>query len=160
VTVQDAEVGDIRQWLRLAQEAKHLFGSIVTEHGFQAALRQSVQAGDALCVREGNDGPGAPLCGGILLSPNENRIHWLAVARRYRGCGIGTALVEAGMQRLDIDAPVYVTTFREDVPGAAGARALYRKFGFQSVAGESEADNPKRRTVELVRPPQARPPAF
>jgi len=129
--VKEATLGDLREWLRLARQVQHVFGSMVTEHGFQALLRQAIQDGSAYCVREEDGEPGTPLCGGILISREENGVSWVAVAREHRRKGVAVLLMEAALELLDSSRPVSLTTFDAAVPGAEGVRKLYEQLGFR-----------------------------
>jgi Ser/Thr protein kinase RdoA (MazF antagonist)/ribosomal protein S18 acetylase RimI-like enzyme len=134
--VQTAAVTDFDAWLDLAREVEPLFGPMVAEPTFHAALRGHIERETALCVREAGGPPGTPLLAGILISrrPSACRIDWLAVAARARGRGLGTLLLSRGLALMPRPSIVSVVTFGPDNPAGEAARRLYERFGF--VAAE------------------------
>ncbi len=122
---------DLDGWLRLAGEVEPLFGPMVDDPAFSAGLRQALADGHALCVKTDDDDQ---MQGGIVLSPEDNEILWLAVASAWRGKGIGRALLEAAAERLDKTRPIVVTTFDRGVAAGLAARKLYEGFGFCDLA--------------------------
>ncbi|PSK93733.1 acetyltransferase (GNAT) family protein [Murinocardiopsis flavida] len=118
--------------LGLAAEVEQWFGPMVAEPGFHRALHEHIRAGAALVAAS----PAAPdLLGGLLFGAQAPvyRVHWLVVAQRARGTGVGRALM-AEAQRRFVHGPgrIEVVTFGADHPGAAasGARVFYERLGF------------------------------
>ena len=68
--------------------------------------------------------------GFICFSRIENSITWFAVSEKHRGKGAGDRLLEAALRQLDANKDITVTTFCDDYPQGAAARALYKKYGF------------------------------
>src|SRR5262245_25693516 len=58
-----AQPADIPAWLDLAQEVEPLFGAMVADSGFHAALERNIARQTALCIREQDGPPGMPLMG-------------------------------------------------------------------------------------------------
>ncbi|WBP91798.1 GNAT family N-acetyltransferase [Kitasatospora cathayae] len=131
MTVRPARPGDLPGFLALAAEVEHWFGPMVAEPGFHRAVERSVERGRA-SVAEDDRG----LLGGLLFggTPPLHHLHWLVVAERARGTGVGRALVEDALCRHRVRAPatVEVVTFGADHPGAvsSGARVFYERLGF------------------------------
>jgi hypothetical protein len=77
--VQIAHPDDIPPWLTLAAEVEPLFGPMVGDPAFHAALRKNIDRGTAFCVRVEDGPPGASLMGGMLFSPYppQYEIGWL-----------------------------------------------------------------------------------
>ncbi len=121
-----ATTEDVPAWLDLAAEVEFLFGPMVDEPGFHAALVQHIAQGSAYCVREDDGGPGTKLMGGLLFSsrPPVYRIGWLSVAEKWRRRGVATVLVEHVLPQITAPAELIVTTFGSDneVGGPAGSR--------------------------------------
>jgi GNAT superfamily N-acetyltransferase len=144
-----ATSADVPAFLALAAEVEHWFGPMVGEPGFHAALRAHIADGAALLVGS----PEAPL-GGILLGPGAeggpHHVHWLVVAARARGTGVGRALMAEALRRFG-DGPVEVVTFGADHPGAvaSGARAFYARLGF--VPGEEAPPGPEGGSRQVYR---------
>lgn len=126
-------MADIPAWLVLAAEVEPLFGPMVADPLFHAALERAIRRGGAFCVRDRGGRPGEPLLGGLLFSAGHAptyTIGWLAVAARARRLGIGRRLVAHAIRLATPPAVVEVVTFvAEDVAGAP-ARQLYASLGF------------------------------
>lgn len=140
--------GDIDNWLELAQEVEPLFGPMVNEAGFHAALEAVIDEARAFCIR--NDI--GKLCGAIVLSYEKNEIEWLAVSVRQRRKRLGEALLNYAINKLNPWEWITVQTFDKTVIAGIEARNLYTKYGFQEVeqAGLNPAGLP---TVILKRAP-------
>ncbi|NDJ76356.1 MAG: GNAT family N-acetyltransferase [Chloroflexi bacterium] len=131
--IEHARTADIPAWLKLASEVEHLFGPMVSDPGFHSALEKNIERGTALCIREDEGSPGAPLMGGILLGyrPLKIEIDWLAVAERWRRYGVGRALMNHVLELAQPPVEMVLLTFGEHEPGGAAARHFYESFGFQ-----------------------------
>ncbi|MDX2757327.1 GNAT family N-acetyltransferase [Streptomyces europaeiscabiei] len=140
---------DLPAWLRLAGEVEDLFGPLVDNPRFRAALQRNVERGTALCVRDAEGVPGLALAGGLLMSvhPPRYEISWLAVGTAFRGRGIGALLVRSALRDLAA-APgtVEVTTFGPDHPGRR-ARGFYERLGFEPT--DSVSADGTRQTYQL-----------
>lgn len=135
--VRTAIASDLGAWLALAREVEPLFGPMADDASFQAALKQAIKDENAFCLRLETD---APLAGGVVISPDTNEIEWLAVSGAHRGRGLGAALLEKALARLNPEKNIVVQTFDGSVPEGHAARALYARFGF--VHREDGGDNP------------------
>lgn len=149
--VQTATETDFDAWLDLAQEVEPLFGPMVAEPTFHAALRGHIERETALCVRRADGSPGAPLLAGILISrrPPDCRIDWLAVASRARGRGLGSLLLAHSLALMPRPSTVSVVTFGSDNPAGVAARRLYERYGF--VAAEMTDPGPEGESRQLFR---------
>ena len=139
-------------WLCLASEVEDLFGPMLDDPQFRAALERNIERGTALCVRVEGDAPGGELCGGLLMSvhPPQYEISWLVVGGAWRGRGIGELLVHTALRELTAGpGTVEVTTFGPDHPGR-GARGFYEHLGF-TPASSLSADG-TRQTYQLRLP--------
>src|SRR5919205_2858147 len=95
--VAPAQLADIPAWLDLAAEVEPLFGPMVADPGFHAALERHIRRQTAFCIREQDGAPGTPFIGGLLFSiahAPRYKIGWLAVSQRWRRPGAGQALVD------------------------------------------------------------------
>jgi GNAT superfamily N-acetyltransferase len=149
--VQIATTDDLAAWLLLAAEVEPLFGPMVEEASFLAALSNNLQRGSAFCIRE-EDGPaGKLLLGGLLFSPEPPiyRISWLAVAERARQQGHGARLLQHALAQVILPATVSVVTFGPDTPGGEPARQLYMRFGF--VPAEMTTPGPEGGSRQVFR---------
>ncbi len=136
--IDGADYRDVRSWLDLAVEVEPLFGPLLDTRGFYRALLRHIERGTAFCVRAGDGPPGAPLLGGLLLSPPgpahlEYRIGWLAVALRCRRGGVGRRLAEHACRLVTPPATLAVVTFGEDSEAGRPARRLYARLGFRAA---------------------------
>ncbi|MEE1785010.1 GNAT family N-acetyltransferase [Streptomyces sp. SP17BM10] len=127
-----ARPADPPGFLALATEVEHGFGPVVDDPGFRRAVVRGIDRGRATVV----DGADGGLLGGLLFGgePPVHHLHWLVVAERARGAGVGRALVEDVLRRQVLARPATaeVVTFGADHPGAvrAGAREFYERLGF------------------------------
>jgi GNAT superfamily N-acetyltransferase len=130
--VQLATVDDIPAWLLLAAEVEPLFGPMIQEPSFLAALINNIQRGSAYCIRNDDDPPGQSLHGGLLFSakPPLYRIGWLAVAQRARKQGYASSLLRHVLKQAVPPATVQVVTFGSDNLSGRPVRRLYERFGF------------------------------
>jgi len=143
VIVQEAQREDVDAWLALAAEVEHLFGPMVNEPSFVAALTRNIDRGSAYCIRE-DDGPaGAPLQAALLFSakPPAYKIGWMAVEQDQRRRGLGRALLAHVMDLVKSPGEISVTTLGPDVAGGEAARAFYSHAGF--VPAEMTDDGPE-----------------
>jgi len=160
--IQIATQTDLAAWLQLAAEVEPLFGPLVNEPSFLAALIKNFQRGTAYCLRDGDEQPGNSLLGGLLFSPRATnyRISWLAVTERARGRGYGAALLQHVLEQVVPPATVSVITFGKDNPEGKPARQLYMRYGFlPAEMTESARDGSTRQVFRLRMPLEQSPPA-
>jgi hypothetical protein len=101
--VQVAAYRDVRGWLDLVAEVEPLFGGMLDDPAFYQALLRNVARRTAFCVRAADGPPGAPLAGGLLVSPRRpdrprtgsggSRSPSGGVAAGWAGSSSGTPLV-------------------------------------------------------------------
>lgn len=146
-----ATAADLPAWRRLAREVEPLFGPMVGQPDFEAALVRKVERGYALCVREDNADAGANLLGGLLWSahPPRYRIGWLAVTTHVRRHGVGRQLVAVALDWVVLPAIVEVVTFGDDNREGLPARRFYLALGF--VPAEAAPPGPEGGSRELFR---------
>lgn len=135
----------IGPWMEMVSSVRAVFPGLETEsalEGHKNTVLRFMKEGRALCVM-GSDG----LAGVLLLSKKRNMICCLAVAKAYRGKGIGSALLEKALAVLDRSRPIEVTTYRENDEKGIAARKLYKKFGFQEMELLTEYGYPLQRFV-------------
>ena len=97
---------------------------------FQTALRQAISNKTAFCIRSKNSDRDQVLKGGIVISKELNEILWFAVSGIYRGKGLGKALLEFAISKLNQQKSIVVQTFDESVSEGKAARQLYYNAGF------------------------------
>ncbi|MEU3564523.1 MULTISPECIES: GNAT family N-acetyltransferase [unclassified Kitasatospora] len=148
--VRPARPADLPGFLALAAEVEHWFGPMVAEPGFHRAVRGSIDGGLATVAEDGEG-----LLGGLLFGaadPGPYHLHWLVVAGRARGTGVGRELVEDVLRRhVRGPATVEVVTFGPDHPGAvaSGARVFYERLGF--TPAEAAAPGPEGGSRQVYR---------
>ncbi|MEU3573294.1 GNAT family N-acetyltransferase [Kitasatospora sp. NPDC036755] len=148
--VRPARPADLPGFLALAAEVEHWFGPMVAEPGFHRAVLRAADRGLAT-VAEDDRG----LLGGLLFGPADegpHHLHWLVVAERARGTGVGRELVGDAL-RCHVRGPatVEVVTFGPDHPGAvaSGARVFYERLGF--TPAEAAAPGPEGGSRQVYR---------
>ena len=147
-----AQPADLPAWLDLAAEVEFLFGPMVADPGFHAALERNIARQTAFCIREQDATPGTPLMGGLLFSATHAphyTIGWLAVAQRWRRQGVAQMLVEHCFQSIQPPAELSVVTFGEDNLAGRPARRFYERMGFQ--AAEVAPNGPEGGTRQVYR---------
>lgn len=148
--IETCQPDDWATWQTLTREVEPLFGPMADQPEFAAAWQAAVAVRQVLCARETPSTSGSPLLGGIIFSPKENEIAWLAVSARSRGKGVGAKLLAQALQCLDPTRNVRVQTFADSVPAGQPARRLYQRFGF--INQKMARDNPAGyATVIMVR---------
>jgi GNAT superfamily N-acetyltransferase len=150
--VEPAQLADIPAWLDLAAEVEFLFGPMVADNAFHAALERSIQRQMAFCAREQSGMPGSPLMGGLLFSARHAphyRINWLAVAQRWRRRGVAQALVTHCFGLVQPPAELTVITFGAGNQAGKPARDFYEQMGFQ--AAEAAPDGPEGGSRQVYR---------
>ncbi|MFJ9840107.1 GNAT family N-acetyltransferase [Kitasatospora sp. NPDC101155] len=153
VAVRPARPDDLPGFLALAAEVEHWFGPMVAEPGFHRAVRKCIDRGLATVA----EGDGEGLLGGLLFgtdgtTPPRHHLHWLVVADRARGTGLGRALVEDALRRhVRAPAVVEVVTFGPGHPGevTSGARVFYERLGF--TPAEAAEPGPEGGTRQVYR---------
>ena len=139
-SIETCRPDDWEAWQTLTREVEPLFGPMADQPEFAVVWQAAVAAQQVLCARETPSTTGM-LLGGVIISPAENEIAWLAVSARSRGQGVGANLLAQALQRLDPAKAVRVQTFADSVPAGQPARRLYQRFGFkdQKPAGDNPA---------------------
>ena len=116
-------------WIELAREVEPLFqGSMAENEEFHNFMFNTIEKGQAFIIHEPNT---KKLMGLITISTNKNEITWFAVAKEYRGMGIGSKLLEYAINKLNDKEEIRVITFRKDYKEGIPARRIYEKFGFK-----------------------------
>lgn len=153
-TVRLSTLDDLDGWLALAREVEPIFGPMADEAAFRTGLKEAILIHNAFCVTRPAEDGSSFFRGGIVVSKEANNILWLAVSRKNRGHGVGKALLEKAIGRLDRHKPIAVTTFYETEEVGLPARQLYLSFGFKDdvPAGLNPAGIP---TVVMVLAPEA-----
>jgi ribosomal protein S18 acetylase RimI-like enzyme len=147
-----AQHADVPAWLNLAAEVEPLFGPMVADLEFHAALERNIVRQTAFCIREQNGAPGTPLMGALLFSASHAphyKIGWLAIAQRWRRQGAAQMLVEHCFRLIQPPAELSVITFGEDNVAGRPARRLYERMGFQ--AAEAAPNGPEGGTRQVFR---------
>lgn len=147
--VRLAGARDAPAFVALAAEVEHWFGPMVDDPGFHDAVDGHVRRSRALVAVDGDD-----VLGGLLMGVGRPvcHVHWLVVAERARGRGIGRALMADAMRRfVHGPATVEVVTFGADHPGAVvgGARVFYERLGF--VPAEAAEPGPEGGSRQVYR---------
>jgi len=129
-----SDLFDMAGWLLLAKEAEPLFGPMIESPEFFEGLRQALIDENAFCIRDEKNMDNCGLCGGIIISKENNSIIWFVVGSKFRNKGLGKKLMTEAMKHLDHSKPITVNTFEDTVQDGLPARRLYHKFGFRDSA--------------------------
>ena len=112
----------IERACEMLEDSRDVFPSLDAD-GFRRSLERNLRRGTVLCAVEDD------FWGFLIYSPPLSQISFLLVDRRFRGRGIGEALLRRAIEILG-GSEIYVETYCEGIPAAAPARALYHKLGF------------------------------
>ena len=128
VVIRPACPRDIEGWMALVCRVKDDFPGLESAEGLrehrEATLR-FMQNGSALCAVRGEH-----LVGALLFAKEAGALCFLAVDPACRRQHIGKKLVSFLLAQMDDGKDVAVTTYREDDPRGAAARAFYKRLGF------------------------------
>lgn len=138
---------DLDSFLSLAAQVEPLFGPMVAEDAFLDGLQNAIASESCFC---GVDAHGE-ITGAVIIDRQQNEICWLAVAGDRRGTGLGRALLDEAVEKLDSHRPIRVQTFAENIVEGLAARKLYLTYGF--IDKDPGEKNPAGfQTVWMVRP--------
>ena len=101
--------GDLEGWMELTAKVKDAFPGLETRAALEAHRETAL---------------------GFMRRGEENELCFLAVDGACRRQHIGERMVSCMRTFLDQAKEVTVTTYREDVPEGAAARAFYKRLGF------------------------------
>lgn len=149
--IHTSDLFDMPGWLLLAMEAEPLFGPMAESPDFFDGLRQVLLDGTAFCIRDEESRENCGLCGGIIISKENNSIVWFVVGEKFRNKGMGKKLMTEAMKHLNHSKPITVNTFEDSFQDGLAARKLYQKFGFRD-SGKGEANPAGIPTVIMTRP--------
>lgn len=149
--IHTSDLFDMPGWLQLAKEVEPLFGPMVESPDFFDALSKTILGGTAFCLRDEADRENCGLCGGIIISKENNSIEWFVVAQKFRNTGVGKRLLKEALVNLNQTEPITVNTFDESVPDGKPARKLYLSMGFRD-SSEGPVNPAGIKTVIMTKP--------
>jgi ribosomal protein S18 acetylase RimI-like enzyme len=117
-------------WDDLAREVEPLFeGRMAGVKEFREFQERKIAQKEAILAKDSS----GTIMGIIAISHHNNGISWFATLIKYRGKGVGNALLSYAINDLDQSKEICVITFKETDPGGLPARRLYHKFGFEEI---------------------------
>lgn len=143
--VDFATLDDLPSWMALVTRVRWNFPGLECEEALaehRQTVIKNIQRGTAICAKDG-----AKVVGVLLFSIRQNMLSCMAVHPDYRRQGIASDMIRRMLERLPVERPVEVITFREGDEKGIAPRALYQKLGF--VAGEfcNEFDYPEQKFI-------------
>jgi len=126
--VKVAELSDMNRWFSFAKNVTHDFYDIdlVNNEHYRNIIEKNIKRKTAIYIEENNE-----IIGGMIYSPNQNHIGWLAVAPKYRRKGVGTALVKYMFKALSDRTQFKVKTFIEGDWQSEASHPFYKSLGFE-----------------------------
>ena len=128
VNVELANACDLDGWMGLAEQVRDSFPGLETREALEEhrkTVLDFMSRKAAICAKlEGQ------VVGALLFSREPAVLCFLAVDAACRRQHIGERMVSCMRTFLDPAKEVTVTTYREDVPEGAAARAFYKRLGF------------------------------
>lgn len=119
---------DIDAWMALVEQVREAFPGLETakamaEH--RATVLNFMKNFSAICAAEGER-----ILGALLFSKENGMLCFLAVDPACRRQHIAQKLVRYMLTQMEEGKNITVTTYREDDPNGASARAFYKNLGF------------------------------
>ena len=119
---------DIDSWMNLVEKVKDSFPGLETEEALQEhkkTVLDFMERSSAICAKDQGE-----VVGTLLFSSENNTLCFLAVDSKYRRQLIAEKMVSYMLTKMDSLKDIYVTTYRDEVPEGAAARAFYKSIGF------------------------------
>lgn len=119
---------DIDSWMNLVERVKDSFPGLETEEALREHKRtvlDFMERASAICAKDQGE-----VVGTLLFSSDSNLLCFLAVDSKYRRQHIAEKMVSYMLTKMDPLKDIYVTTYRDEVPEGAAARAFYKSIGF------------------------------
>lgn len=128
MTIEPGIKQDIDSWMNLVERVRDAFPGLETRQAMEAHRRtvlEFMESGGAICAKEQKE-----VVGALLFSREHSMLCFLAVDARRRRNHIAEKMVACMLTKMDPHSDILVTTYREDVPEGAAARAFYQRMGF------------------------------
>lgn len=119
---------DIDSWMNLVEKVKDSFPGLETEEALQEhkkTVLDFMERSSAICAKDQGE-----VVGTLLFSSENNTLCFLAVDSKYHRQHIAEKMVSYMLTKMDSLKDIYVTTYRDEVPEGAAARAFYKSIGF------------------------------
>ncbi len=122
--IRIASANDIDGWMVLVRSAVADFpGMDMAEH--RKTVLDFMRRSEAVCAAESGK-----IAGGLLFSAEDGALCFLAVDPNFRRRHIAEKMLRFTLGFMNPERDVFVTTYREDAPEGAAARAFYKRIGF------------------------------
>ena len=128
VNVELANACDLDGWMGLVEQVRDSFPGLETQAALEEhrkTVLEFISRKAAICAKREDQ-----VVGALLFSREPAVLCFLAVDAACRRQHIGERMVSCMRTFLDPAKEVTVTTYREDVPEGAAARAFYKRLGF------------------------------
>ena len=145
-----AEERDIPAWMELMRLVIDGYPAM-DEGAYLEQLRESIRAGHALVLGEGDT-----LAGALAFSTGPGRIEFLGVHPQYRRRGLQRLFLDVLTETCLPDQEISTTTYRERDRADTGHRALLLELGFAQRELLTEFGYPTQRLVLLPRGEEGR----
>ena len=145
-----AEERDIPAWMELMRLVIDGYPAM-DEGAYLEQLRESIRAGHALVLGEGDT-----LAGALVFSTGPGRIEFLGVHPQYRRRGLQRLFLDVLTETCLPDQEISTTTYRERDRADTGHRALLLELGFAQRELLTEFGYPTQRLVLLPRGEEGR----
>ena len=126
--VKIAEPNDMEKWFNFVKTVIHDFYDIdlINNEHYSDVIAKNIKRKTAVYIENDNR-----IIGGMIYSPNQNHIGWLAVDPKYRRKGIGTALVKYMFNELSDRNEFKVKTFIDGEWQSDASHPFYKSLGFE-----------------------------
>lgn len=132
---------DIEEWMSLIDIVEDSFPGLNKEE-YRKTLEICIEKQEAICTKEQGQ-----IVGILLFSVDHSTLAFMAVHPEFRKRGIAGAMIKYMVSQFPLECDIWVTTYRENDPQGAAARALYLKCGFEPDELVIEMDYPCQKFV-------------
>ena len=126
--IKVATINDCEKWFSFVKNVTHDFYDIdlANDKDYRNVIIKNIKRKTAVYVEKNEK-----IIGGMIFSPNQNHIGWLAVDPKFRRRGIGTALVHYMLMELPDRKQFKVKTFMEGEWQSESSHPFYISLGFK-----------------------------
>ena len=136
---------DIDAWMALVEQVRGQFPGLETDKAMEehrATVLDFIRQSSAICAEEAGQ-----IAGALLFSRENSMLCFLAVDPSCRRQHIAWKMVHFMLPLMEEGRDITVTTYREEDPNRAAARAFYKRLGFAEGRLTEEFGSPVQEFV-------------
>ena len=136
---------DIDAWMALVEQVRGQFPGLETDKAMEehrATVLDFIRQSSAICAAKAGQ-----IVGALLFSRENSMLCFLAVDPSCRRQHIAQKMVQFMIPYMEKGKDITVTTYREEDPNGAAARAFYKRLGFSEGRLTEEFGSPVQEFV-------------